>query len=202
MLNSAHARSQGYSIIEDLPVEPAVKRKLKRWWHDHRSHPRGKNPGDLWRLATRPFPEAHFAVYPETLCAQPIRAACPGAICSRCGVPKERYRSSRSRRQRGNSGQTWLAGRGKKRSDHAARGCASKQRISCSCKRRFQPGIVFDPFAGSGTTLVAAKRLGRRYMGCDLNPAYVKLATRRLARTPRLLPINQRLKPGGVPQPS
>lgn len=41
-------------------------------------------------------------------------------------------------------------------------------------------GIVFDPFAGSGTTLVVAKKLGRHFIGCDLNPAYVKLAKQRL----------------------
>jgi len=43
--------------------------------------------------------------------------------------------------------------------------------------------IVFDPFAGSGTTLVAAKMLGRRYVGADISPTYVKLSQDRLART-------------------
>ena len=43
--------------------------------------------------------------------------------------------------------------------------------------------IVFDPFCGSGTTLVAAKRLGRRWLGMDANQRAVELSTRRLART-------------------
>lgn len=38
----------------------------------------------------------------------------------------------------------------------------------CSCKAGFQPGLVFDPFVGSGTTTVVAKRLGRRALGSDL----------------------------------
>ncbi len=43
------------------------------------------------------------------------------------------------------------------------------------------PGdIVLDPFVGSGTTVVAAKRLGRRYVGIDVSPAYVKHTKRRL----------------------
>ena len=41
-------------------------------------------------------------------------------------------------------------------------------------------GIIFDPFAGSGTTLVAAKKLGRQFIGCDLNAGYVRLAKERL----------------------
>jgi len=43
-------------------------------------------------------------------------------------------------------------------------------------------GFVVDPFVGSGTTAVVAKRLGRRFAGCDLNPEYVRLAMKRLAR--------------------
>ena len=41
--------------------------------------------------------------------------------------------------------------------------------------------LVVDPFCGSGTALVAAKRLGRRWWGCDLNPEAVRLAESRLA---------------------
>jgi site-specific DNA-methyltransferase (adenine-specific) len=41
-------------------------------------------------------------------------------------------------------------------------------------------GTVADLFCGSGTTLVAAQRLGRRWFGCDVNPAAVKLARQRL----------------------
>ena len=41
-------------------------------------------------------------------------------------------------------------------------------------------GVVLDPFTGSGTTLVVAKRLGRRYIGVDIQPAYLKLTAERL----------------------
>ena len=40
-------------------------------------HPKGKNPGDVFDVATKPFPEAHFAVYPPELCEKPIKASCP-----------------------------------------------------------------------------------------------------------------------------
>lgn len=42
-------------------------------------------------------------------------------------------------------------------------------------------GTVLDPCFGSGTTLVAASRLGRSVIGCDLNPDAVRIARRRLA---------------------
>jgi site-specific DNA-methyltransferase (adenine-specific) len=40
--------------------------------------------------------------------------------------------------------------------------------------------LVFDPFAGSSTTGVAAAKLGRRFVGCELEPDYVILSRRRL----------------------
>lgn len=42
-------------------------------------------------------------------------------------------------------------------------------------------GTVLDPFSGSGTTGVVALALGRRYIGIELNPEYVRLATQRIA---------------------
>ena len=43
------------------------------------------------------------------------------------------------------------------------------------------PGdVVLDPFLGSGTTAVAAKQLGRRYIGIDTNPEYCEIAKERV----------------------
>ena len=49
-------------------------------------------------------------------------------------------------------------------------------------------GTVLDPFTGSGTTGVVAKRLGRNFVGCEINPAYYEMATRRISET-KMLPI-------------
>lgn len=43
-------------------------------------------------------------------------------------------------------------------------------------------GVVFDPFLGSGTSAIAAKKLGRHFIGCEINPDYCKIAEQRLLR--------------------
>ena len=48
-----------------------------------------------------------------------------------------------------------------------------------------RPGdLVLDPFLGSGTTAVVARRLERRYLGFEKNPDFVRLALKRLAERP------------------
>jgi DNA modification methylase len=56
-----------------------------------------------------------------------------------------------------------------------------------------QPGdVVLDPFIGSGTTAVAAKELGRRYVGIDINGEYCQIAMERLVqKQPLLLEISE-----------
>jgi site-specific DNA-methyltransferase (adenine-specific) len=54
-------------------------------------------------------------------------------------------------------------------------------RIIRSCSN---PGeLVLDPFSGSASTLIVAKKLGRRFLGCDLSPEYVAQGTTRLEAT-------------------
>lgn len=44
-------------------------------------------------------------------------------------------------------------------------------------------GVVLDPFAGSGTTCVAATRLDRDYIGIELNPEYAEMARKRVEQS-------------------
>ena len=48
-------------------------------------------------------------------------------------------------------------------------------------------GIVLDPFVGSGTTTAVAKKLGRRFIGIDINPEYVEHSRRRTDETGALI---------------
>lgn len=42
--------------------------------------------------------------------------------------------------------------------------------------------VILDPFCGSGTTLLAAERLGRKWIGIEINPEYAKIAEDRIAK--------------------
>ena len=58
---------------------------------------------------------------------------------------------------------------------------------SCSCNLPPQPAVVLDPFFGAGTVGAVAKRLGRHFVGIELNPAYIQIATQRLGEIPTRL---------------
>ncbi len=58
---------------------------------------------------------------------------------------------------------------------------------SCQCSCDPRPGIVLDPFFGAGTVGVVAKRLGRGFIGIELNPDYCAIARKRIAAVPASL---------------
>ncbi|MBM3708449.1 MAG: site-specific DNA-methyltransferase [Actinobacteria bacterium] len=62
----------------------------------------------------------------------------------------------------------------------------------CGGDIRLRHGIVCDPFCGSGTTLIVAKKLGRNFIGIELSEEYVKIAEARIEAAkppqPKLIP--------------
>jgi DNA modification methylase len=56
------------------------------------------------------------------------------------------------------------------------------------CTKR--DGIVLDPFVGSGTTLIAAARTGRRGYGIEIDPKYVDVALRRFRKATQIEPVH------------
>ncbi len=82
-----------------------------------------RNKRTVWTIQSTPFPEAHFATFPEALVEPCIKAGCP------------------------------------------------------------EGGVVLDPFSGAGTTGVVAGKLGRNYIGIELNPEYVEMSRKRIGES-------------------
>lgn len=62
--------------------------------------------------------------------------------------------------------------------------------------------IILDPFCGSGTTCVAAKKLGRKYIGIEIDEQYAQIARNRVASTPRPLFAAAEKPPGAQTPPN
>lgn len=78
----ATARRRGNTVygkyISSSPFTRTPGAAMRPTGTQHRaSHPRGKNPGDVWSISTRPLREAHFAAYPIDIPLRCIAAGCP-----------------------------------------------------------------------------------------------------------------------------
>jgi hypothetical protein len=82
-----------YEYDETNPSEQATNQATRDG--DISPNPAGKNPGDVFEVTTKPFPEAHFAVYPPELCEKPLKATCPPKVCAECGSPYEKKTKER-----------------------------------------------------------------------------------------------------------
>jgi site-specific DNA-methyltransferase (cytosine-N4-specific) len=96
--------------------------KTERYMYDHQAirGPNDRNLRSVWDIKTQPYPEAHFATFPQTLVEPCI------ALGSKPG------------------------------------------------------DLVLDPFIGSGTTGLIALKMGRRFVGVELNPEYIGIANQRI----------------------
>ena len=145
----------------------------------------GRNIRSVWTFPTQPYPEAHFAVFPEKLPETCIKAATSEVgCCSKCGAPWERITEKiRAKPQR----QNWRSQKDADgRSDYPEAGGwydAERKTLgwqpTCKCNAPKSQSIVLDPFAGAGTTLWVAKTLGRKAIGFDISEEYCELNRKR-----------------------
>ena len=143
------------------------------------AHPLGKNPGDLWIVPNGGYRGAHFATFPPALIERPIKAGCPERVCLACGAAWVREHRSEVTGERVTSrpiGHVMRFDRGWR--VHHFRG---ELHPTCDCQAEYRPGLVLDPFMGAGTVGLVANRLGRDWLGIELNPDYAALATQRIA---------------------
>jgi DNA modification methylase len=146
-------------------------------------NPSGRNARTVWNIATQPYSGAHYATYPEELVLRCLKAATSErGCCPKCGKMWERIIESsgitRERNLKINTDKA-LAGinethrlNGK---DYVHATIATNSfRPSCACDLPPIPATILDPFCGSGTTLLVAKRMGLSAIGLDLSYQYLR----------------------------
>jgi len=157
------------------------------------TNPLGKLPGSVWTIATQPLtvPASlgvdHFAAFPMEWPRRIITGWSPREVCTACGEGRRPVVASEGATQRSmlaeSGGNARYEGAGGQGLDfagshnvwrtHAITGYA------CDCPDTAAPttpGVVLDPFSGTGTTALMAKVLGRRAVGVDLSADYCRLA--------------------------
>lgn len=168
-----------------------------------------RNKRSVWTIRPEPFREAHFATFPTALVEPAVLAGTSAAgCCSICGAPMHRVvrkGAANLDHQRACGGDADGIYRGQATKDFAAAGAEDasavkarilqglRERVTVGWKRTcihegdLVPCVVLDPFCGSGTTGVVARRHGRDFLGIELNPDYADLARRRISREEPLL---------------
>jgi hypothetical protein len=173
--------SSGTNIGVGLSQNPAGAPPLDHWWYD-------QLPQDAWLIPTQPYKGSHYATWPESLCVTPIEAMCPRRVCKTCGKPSERitkpsdeYDAARCKGDffgKGNNDRDQgLQGErlnGRPNAEYVTLGWSD-----CGHDNDWRPGLVLDPFAGSGTTLQVATGHGRDAIGIDLDARNAHLAQQR-----------------------
>jgi hypothetical protein len=153
-----------------------------------RVNPLGKLPGSVWEIATQPLRVPaelgvdHFAAFPMEWPRRLILGWSPREVCTACGEGRrpvtvrksfgvstghERHAAQAEQRQGGKFST------GSYRSETTITGYA------CACpdtSAPSTPGVVLDPFGGTGTTALVADVLGRHGISVDLSEDYCRLA--------------------------
>lgn len=153
----------------------------------------GRNIRSVWEIATQPYPEAHFATFPEELARRCIAAGCPEEVCRVCGKARERITLTElvptkkaaktfvvDARDAGADGNDQGSNRQKDGHKPGWRNDVTTLGFTDCGHDDYRPGTVLDPFMGSGTVAYVARKLGRHAVGIDLSEEYLKLAARRL----------------------
>ena len=161
-------------------------------------NPLGKLPGSVWSIPSEPLqvPDDlgvdHFAAFPQEWPRRLILGWCPAEVCTACGQGRapvvettyeELHRQSRSRGFADIKTAAPTGSHGVGDNLSVGRNVATITGYACACPDTTAPstpGVVLDPFAGTGTVPMVARALGRTGIGVDLSADYLRLASWRV----------------------
>lgn len=187
--------------LSDHPSGNGYKRDARKTYQNADGSSRGNdlawemsshaNRRNVWRdIRPEPYGGEHFSTFPPDLPRICIQASTSEAgVCSRCGaqwsrvVERESHQTQQSWNGAGRANGCIAGGGHEGRTGQwDAETRTLSWRPTCGCNADKVPATVLDPFAGTGTTLLAAMRLGRRSYGTDLSEDYLKQAVGRLSK--------------------
>ena len=163
-------------------------------------NPLGKLPGSVWSIPSEPLqvPDHlgvdHFAAFPQEWPRRLILGWCPQEVCSECGEGRApvveldaEYAAYREATGDWNASLRSADGydqKANRRGDEARQSWQGQiTGYACACPDNSAPstpGVVLDPFAGTGTVPMVARALGRTGIGVDLSADYMRLANWRV----------------------
>jgi len=136
----------------------------------------GRNKRSVWAIATKPFPDAHFATFPPDLVEPCIRAGTAPRVCGKCGAPWRRIVQASG----GTIGEGWHPHLDDLTEGQQGGGRLRDWEPTCDHADDSGHALVLDPFCGAATTGLVATQLGRDFVGVELNPEYVALGEERI----------------------
>lgn len=142
---------------------------------------------DYWEIPPGGYPGSHYAVFPPALVEPLVKAMCPQKVCRTCGEPSRRIVEATRHLNGERPLPSQEAQHGKGRSTGYFESAGSdtfstyKDGGWTDCGHDdYRPGIVLDPFAGSGTTLAVATGHGHDAIGIDIDERNADLAMERV----------------------
>ena len=135
------------------------------------ANPLGRNKRSVWAISSEPLRDEHYASFPSELPTICIEAGTSEkGCCPHCGTSWIRSYNKEPVPQdiKGKMTVLW-------RREHPPKFLGWQQNCKCEPHEPI-PSIVLDPFSGSGRTGIAALRLNRRYLGCELSSEYAEMS--------------------------
>ena len=153
----------------------------------------GKLPGSVWTVATEPLrvPDElgvdHFAAFPTEMPRRIIQGWSPRGVCVECGEGRRPVVTKTGSHREGGyraDNNPLMRRPDEKRTSIAAStlGMVSEFTVTgeaCACldaTAPTTPGVVLDPFGGTGTTALCADVLGRHGISVDMSADYLRIA--------------------------